>query len=401
MRLFAAFACIALLGACAIGMPRVPMHRFVGGDVAAVADAMTEELANGPRENEALVRNILGQCELMLGNTSAAFGHFDIAGRIMGNWSTSGGEEFAAIVGSESSKHYRGDPYEKGMNAFYLALTYLWRGEPDNARAALKRGILADAEVADERFQADNPLLFWMAGRMSLLMGLEEDAASFFAEAQAANAFVAAHGSLNDRESVVIGAPAAGNVVLLFECGMGPQKVSGGRYGELARFRPVGHPAAGAEVFLDGEPLGRSSVISDVDYQATTRGGTVMEGIRRGKAVFKQTALVAGETLLRVSAFKKGNKAETAAIVGGALILLGLLTTTRADVRHWPTLPGSVQALCADVPAGAHQLVIEFLDGGGRVLPELRQEWSIDVPEAGESWFLFRSLPGLDRTTTP
>ncbi len=394
---FLSMAGCALLGACSVGMPDVPLRRFVAGDIESVRTVLEGELQNGYPENEALVRNILGQCELLLGDLDAAFRHFGTAGRIMGNWSTSGGEEFAAIVGSEGSKNYRGDPYEKGMNAFYLALTYLWRGESDNARAALKRGILADAEVADEKYQADNPLLFWMAGRMSLLMGLEDDATGFFDEARTADEFAAQHGSRSDTQDEVIGAPESGNVVLLFECGLGPEKIAAGRMGELARFRSVYHPAQRARVTLDGEELGTSVVLCDLDYQATTLGGTAMEGIRKGKAVFKTGALVSGATLLRASSRMRGDKARTAAIVGGGLLALSFLTRSEADTRHWPTLPGSVQVLCADIEPGAHDLVIDFLDGSGRALPDLQQRFAIDVPTDGESWFLFRSLPGLDR----
>ena len=73
----------------------------------------------------------------------------------MGNWSTSGSETFAAIVGSESSKTWKGDPYEKAMNAYYTGLLFYIRGEPDNARASFKKGILADGESGDSPQQAE------------------------------------------------------------------------------------------------------------------------------------------------------------------------------------------------------------------------------------------------------
>lgn len=402
-RLLVLGLCVSL-ASCAIDMPAVPLGDFANGDIARVASVLDDELQNGAEENLALVHNIRGQCDLMLGDTEGAFRHFGTAGRIMGNWSASGTETFAAVVGSESSKSYKGDPYEKSMNAFYLALCYLWRGEPDNARAALKRGILADAEVGDERYQADNPMLFWLAGRMSLLMGLPNDAETFFTEAEAANAFAQKQGSRGDVTGKLFSAPRAGNLVLLVECGLGPEKFADGRMDELARFRPRWHPAAGARVRLDGEDVGRTSVICDVDYQARTLGGTEMEGIRKGKAVFKTGALIAGETMLRIAVAqsfsgrrKDRDRARTNAIIGGGLMLFGVLTSTRADIRHWPTVPATVQALCLQTKPGAHDLTIEFLDDQGRVLADLRQEWSIEVAADSESYYLFRSLPGLDR----
>jgi len=366
LRPLSMLGCTLILAACAVRMPAVPMHRFLDGDLDAVAAAMRTEQQDGAEENTALVLNILAQCELFLGDPEAAWRDFGTAGRIMGNWQTSGGEAVAAIVGSEGSKTWKGDPYEKAMNAFYLGLCYLWRGEPDNARASLKRGILADAEIGDEKFQADNPLLFWLAGRMSLLMGKDDDAEDFFKEARTANTFARQHGSRADDAEAVLGRPRDGNLVLLVECGLAPAKV----------------------------------VLADLDYQARTLGGTEMEGIRKGKAVFKKTSLIGGAALLHVASRGRGDSARTSAIVGGGLILFGLLTSTAADIRHWPTLPATVQALTANVTPGPHTLVIEFLDAAGRAVPELHQTWSIDVPNASQTYYLFRSLPGLDRQAT-
>lgn len=391
-------ACLLWLPACAVEMPAVSLHRFAAGDVAAVAQEMRDQIEHGDVENRALALNILAQCEQMSGEQEAAWRHFAEAGRIMGNWQTTGGEEFSAVVGAEGSKTYKGDPYERAMNAFYLALNFLWRNEPDNARAALKKGILADAEVGDEKFQADNPLLFWMAGRMSRLMGKREDAESFFGEATTANTFAMQHGSRGDSAGTVLGSPAAGNLVLLVECGLGPEKYAEGNQGELARFRPRWHPAQRCFVSLDGKPVGETAVLVDVDYQARTLGGTEMEGIRKGKAVFKTTSIVAGETLLILAANERDRqRAQTQAIVGGSLLLIGLLTQAQADVRHWPTLPATVQALAIDAAPGAHTLELRFADAAGNPLPELDQSWSIDVPGGTESFYLFRSLPGLDR----
>src|SRR3990170_4018067 len=120
LRSMSTLGCTLVLAACAVEMPAVPMHRFLDGDLDAVAAAMRNEQANGPEENAALVLNILAQCELFLGDPEASWRDFATAGRIMGNWQTSGGEAVAAIVGSEGSKTWKGDPYEKAMNAFYL-----------------------------------------------------------------------------------------------------------------------------------------------------------------------------------------------------------------------------------------------------------------------------------------
>jgi hypothetical protein len=284
------------------------------------------------------------------------------------------------------------------MNAFYLGLCCFWRGEPDNARAAFKKGILADAESGDEKYQADFTLLFWLAGRMSNIMGLPSEADGFFAEARQANDFAREHGSRGDAPNPLLDQPLAGNVVLLVECGLGPEKYADGSEHELARFRPRWHPAVRAQVWLDGELRGPTWILTDVDYQARTRGGTEMEGIRKGKAVLKSVTRAAGIGAIWLAAGDDSYAgSRDKALAGLGLLLFSALVSTSADVRYWPTLPSIVQALALDVAPGAHLLQIEFLDHAGRVLPELTQEWSLQVPEDSESYYFFRSLPGLDR----
>ena len=380
---------------CAVSQPRVPVDRYLAGDLEAVRAFAEQEEVDGDEENLALVLNVRAQCELGLGNLDAARRTFQRAGQIMGTWATSGSEATAAIVGSESSKTYKGDPYEKAMNAFYLAFCYLMKGEPDNARAALKRGILSDAEVADEKYQVDNALLLWMAGRMSRLYG-SSDADDFFEEARTAHTFALEHGARGDAGAPVLLEPSRGNLVLLLPIGLGPQKYGDGRQQELARFRSQPHPVAVARASVDGESIGRSWILNDVDYQARTLGGTAMEGIRKGKAVFKTASTTAGAVLLSKGLSNRSrdkDKARTQAIVGGGLLVLGALTSAAADVRHWPTLPSTVQVLTADVAPGEHELAVEFLDARGRPLRGYRHTLSVAVPEQGEAWLLVPSLP--------
>ncbi len=377
---------------CAVSQPKVPVGTFLAGDAAAVQAFAQKEVENGAAENLALVLNVRGQCELLLGDVDAARRTFDQAGQIMGNWSTGSGEATSAILGSESSKTWKGDPYERAMNAFYAAYCWLQKGEPDNARAACKKGILADAEVADEKFQADNALLFWLAGRMSKLLA-SSDAADYWKEAATAHAFALEHGARGEPGPAWLVDPGAGNVVLLVECGLGPEKYADGAQDELARFRTREQDAVGARVRVGGRDLGAPAIVVDVDYQARTLGGTAMEGIRKGKAVFKTGAAVAGVVLLDQAARDRGHSRDAQAIAGGALLVASLLTSTAADVRYWPTLPSTVQVLTTTLPPGPHRLEVDFVDAAGRVIPAMRRQLDIEVPTTGESWHLLRSLP--------
>ena len=389
---------VATLSACGISQPAIPVNRFSQGELGVVADFARKEATTGPVENQALLFNVLAQCELLQGDVDAAWQHFGAAARIMGNWQTSGGEEFAAIVGSESSKGYTGDPYEKAMNAYYLGMCYLLKGEPDNARAAFKKGILADGESGDEKYQADFTLLFWLAGRMSRAMGIPADAEDFFKEAQKADAFALGHGSRGDQGNPLLANPTSGNLVVVAEVGMGPEKFAAGNEGELARFRPRWSAAHRAQVWIDGKLCGPTWTLADVDYQARTRGGSEMEGIRQGKAVFKSVSRAAGIGALYLAAGDSSSAgARDKALVGAGLLVLSALTATRADTRHWPTLPSMVQVAAFDVPPGEHALRIDFLSASGQLLTDLTQTCTVQVPANSESYYMFRSLPRMDR----
>jgi hypothetical protein len=63
--------------------------------------------------------------------------------------------QFAAIVGAESAKEWKGEPYEKMMAFLYLGYLLLERGDHGNAMAMAKSALLADTGTNAERFRAD------------------------------------------------------------------------------------------------------------------------------------------------------------------------------------------------------------------------------------------------------
>ena len=157
-----------------------------------------------------------------------------------------------------------------------------------------------------------------------------------------------------------------------------------------------------AKASVDGESIGAATILSDVVYQAQTLGGTVMEGIREGKAVFKRSTRISGVVLLD-DALRTNDRdeAQAKAIVGGALLLLSALTAAAADTRHWSTLPSTVQVLVADVAPGRHELVVDFVDAGGAPVAALRRVLDVDVPDEGQAWVMVPSLPAASNSLPP
>jgi hypothetical protein len=132
-----------------------------------------------------------------------------------------------------------------------------------------------------------------------------------------------------------------------------------------------------------------------VFYQATTRGGTAMEGIRKGKAVLKVAAAVAGVEVMKAAMRSRdAERAAVAAGVAGALFLVAWMVSSDADIRHWPSLPSTVQVVTATLPPGRHVLSVDFVDERGSPLRGVRQEAVVDVPAEGEAWLLVRAVGG-------
>lgn len=380
------------LASCAIKQPSIPVARFGSGDLAAVESAAQAELTDGAPQNEAIARNVLGQCAMFAGRLDDARRDFAVAYQIMGTWAVGGSEVYKALFGNESSKTYRGDPYERSMNAFYLALADLWSGEPDNARACTINGIMADAESGDERYQADNALLFWMKGRMGRLSGAN-DVKEDFEDARKANEFALANGARGSANNRVLDRPDRGNLVVIAECGLGPEKYSDGMADQIARFRTRPDRVDRAVVSIDGQTIGETAILADVNYQATTRGGTAMEGVRNGKAVLKAGLAITGVEVMKSAMHDRDTQRGAAkATVAGVFMLLAWLISADADARHWPTLPSTVQAVTADVAPGRRRLRVDFVDAAGIPVGGLHQETEIVVPEDGDAWFLVRSL---------
>lgn len=389
----------ALLSACAAHVPPVPLDDYTAGNMAPVRAYFDEQLKTGDPNSGALFLNGLAQCELYAGEHDAARRHFETAGRVMGTWATGSGEVAGAVIGSESSKTWKGDPHEQAMNSLYRGLLYWMRGEPDNARAAFRRGILADAESDEGEAQVDFALLFWLAGRASLEMGVRGDAEGLFEEARQARKFAVAHGAAGHPTAKLLDDPSRGNLIVITESGLGPEKVAAGLHGSLAQIRPRGSTITGSEVFVDGKSVGRTTLLADLDYQASTRGGRVMEGIREGKAVFKEATGIAGVVLLD-SAINGGDDARGKAIVGGALLLASILTASRADTRHWATLPKHVHVLAAEVPPGRHEVRIEFLGPSGVPAPRLTKTLVVDVVEGRDAVVSARGLPSAEPSSS-
>lgn len=288
---------------------------------------------------------------------------------------------------AESKKKFMGEPYERIMAYYYRGVLYWIDGEPDNARACFRSGQFIDSDVENQEYAADWVLLEYLDGLSTEF--LAGDGSDAFARAQKANKF---------------GAPVpynkSANALFFMEFGQGPQKYATGQYSQELRFRPGRSRAHSAQVKVDGKTL-LISPYDDLYYQATTRGGRVMDHILANKAVFKSATDTAGNAALLSGIVLSGNRNTQEAALGLAAFgvlskIVSATTTPAADTRAWDNLPQYLSFGSLQLAPGQYTATVEFKDQAGNVLADLSKVVSFTV-KSDEKAVVFVS----DQSSTP
>lgn len=281
----------------------------------------------------------------------------------------------------ESKKTFIGEPYERVMAWYYRGILYWMDGELDNARACFRSAQLEDGDAENRSYASDYVLLDYLDGLITARLGA--DGSNSFTRAEKA-AKLAIPPSYN---------PQA-NTFFFIEYGQGPTKFATGPYAEQLRFHP-GSSAVREAIVRVEEQAAHVGPYDDLTFQATTRGGRVMDHILANKAVFKSSTDAAGDAAL-VSGFAVGaaTRNDEAAL---GLVAAGLLTkiisgsaTAAADIRCWNNLPQFLTFAALQLPPGPHTARIEFLDASRKVIPSLTQTVQLNL-NAGRDAVVFLS----------
>lgn len=287
----------------------------------------------------------------------------------------------------ESKKTFLGEPYERVMAYYYRGILYWMAGEPDNARACFRSGQYHDGDAEEKTYACDYVLLDYLDGLVTAKLG--GDGSDAVARA---------------RKSARLAIPPeiilTNNVLVFVEYGNGPQKYVTGEYGEELRFRNGSSQASEVMVRVDGGAV-HIGAYDDLNFQATTRGGRIMDHILGNKAVFKSTTDAVGTAGIISGAVLAGNRDTQVAGLG--LVAAGIIskivaasTRPEADTRTWDNLPLflSFGALC--VPPGEHTATIEFLTASRQPIASLTKTVQFSVSDARDT-VLFVS----DKSQTP
>jgi hypothetical protein len=290
----------------------------------------------------------------------------------------------------EGRKIFRGEPYERVMAYYYRGILYWMEGEIDNARACFRNAQFQDSDTENKQYASDYVLLDYLDGFASTK--LAGDGSDAFKRAQA----VSKAGPLPPYQ------PQA-NTLIFVECGTGPTKYAAGEFGEQLRFHE-GRSAAHSAQLKIGEQTIQLRPYDDLNFQATTRGGRVMDHVLANKAVFKATTDTAGNVALISGAIVAQNRHTQEAGLG--LLAFGLVskivsasTTPAADTRCWNNLPQYLSFAAVQLPSGQHTATIEFLDATGRPLPTLKKTATINVSPTRDTVVFLSDKSHTTKTT--
>jgi len=282
---------------------------------------------------------------------------------------------------NESDKPFIGEPYERVMASYYRGILYWRDGEPDNARALFRSGELLDSDTQDKTYAGDYVLLDYLDGLASAKLGGDGADALKRARTNAKQQGRATPPDYNPKA----------NVMLFAEYGHGPRKYSGGEYGELLKFFTEQSRIRSARLEVDGRRVALPPY-DDISFQATTRGGRLMDHVLGNKAVFKQTTDTIGDVALvgAVGAANYGSRDSEKAALGLAAIgliskITSAATTPAADIRTWENLPQYLSFAALQLAPGDHNATLEFLDANGQAVPQLTQHFTISIPATDSS----------------
>jgi tetratricopeptide (TPR) repeat protein len=341
-------------------------------------------IAAAPEKDRVLWQYRTGLSAFRQGNYAEAEQMFDAALSRVGAILTpdKSAKKARSYFSEEAKKTFLGEPYERVMAYFYRGILYWMNGEPDNARACFRNAQIQDSDTENREYANDWVLMDYLDGFVTAKYYNGDGADAFKRAAQSFKL-----GQLPEYTKNV-------NTMVFLEFGQGPTKYATGEYGEQLRIKPGQSTVNGAWVKIANKAV-RIVPYDDVNFQATTRGGRVMDHILANKAVFKSATDTFG----------------TAAIIGGAVVAahhgseevgLGILaagvvskifaaaTTPNADTRAWENLPGYISFTMLELPPGPHTATIEFTDAAGNLLPSLTKTINFSVT-AGNDVVLFAS----------
>ncbi len=252
---------------------------------------------------------------------------------------------------SEDTKTFIGEAHEHALCFFYRGILFWKKQDYQNARACFRSAALVSSTRAGSSFS----LFDYLDGFSSFLLD------SDFGDALRRSRSFAVRLKPSDYEHA--------NLFLFFEVGEGPQKVSGGQYGEALSYQRPQCDVSSLRVTV-GESSKTIALWEDTVFAGESSSRPEMDRVLSNKAHFKSAA-----NRLLIGADRRGSPD----LAGTSLFCAAI--DPRADRRSWFNLPQFLAFSAETLNPGSYKLKVEYLDAYGRTIDRLSREQTIQIEE--------------------
>ncbi len=418
-----ALAGAALLLFCGCGSgPSASAKRKLDGMLAQQNFAGAESFVDGLKEGSYGKKNMVlyyldkGLIEHHEGKYKESDQSFDTAEQRMDELFTKSVTKSAGmLLLNDNTVDYAGEPYERVLANVFRALNYIFLGQPDEALVESRKVELFLQQLNDKlgtkNAYKDDAFARYLDALLYTDEGQPDDARISMDAANAAYSWYAKdYNTPAPNFALAADDGSTGELVFLHYNGIAPIKISktfqvawgegvalvrqsddpqkqqfenGLRAGVLGNAITVAYPEyrqdpyaiVASEVNVDGTSVSNTLLMEDVSAIAmkTLRDRNAMIRVRAiARATIK---FVLAEAIVKAAKDQCARRyganswnciAETAA---ARLAAHGTAAATEiADTRSWSTLPSQIRMARLKLPAGKHDVTVNFKDGAGRVL---------------------------------
>lgn len=332
------FVPVLMLG-CATVKPEMQFYAY---DYRPAISGLSKDVDKADR-NMALRKVRLASAYITAGDYFDARDCFSDAAKVVEQTKDSG--QIAAVVGSESSKVFKGDPFEKCMIHFYTGIIYYREGDYERALAAFRRSLDADKDTntSKEESKDDFAAAHYMAGKCYMHLGELDNAKIHLEKAKK---------YMPNNPYLDIDSNAKNNFTLLLETGHSPLKQYCGPGNSMSCLAARKSPEESAEVYVDGKSAGKTGLILNLFEQARSHGLGKADAVQITKGVIKE--------------------------VVSYIPLYGALAgfiPSEADIRIWDLLPEEIHIYNGYLDPGLHTISFKVYGKKGKLLERYNQVW--------------------------
>ena len=289
-------------------------------------------------------------------------------------------EKAQSLWHGEVNKVYKGDAYERSTFYALLALSFIRQENYADALRSVKNGLLAEADANNQKSIDDYGLLHYLGyvacSRMNDTAAADEFLRAMYNGLEPRGFELEdPNGNRNIDHCFEQLKKSDHNVFLVIWTGAPPEVVCTGQYKEkrsIVRGRNAFDMMTIA--VSSSPPVTIPNNLGDLNYQATTRGGRLMDDVLADQAAAKTAMnvggnvfMIAGSALVIAGARSMGAPPVGVSllgagvgcwVVGGGCYVVGSLMNPAADPRFWRNIPCQFYIVPLRLEPGQHQIML-------------------------------------------